>query len=166
MYCPSCGTEILQEMSYCNRCGASLKALVGQAEDAPVSRVNPTGAAWAISAAVAFITLGGFALVFALVMAMVTRGVPISDGPTAMIVFTLLAILVIDWLLIRQLPRLLGLFHYKNEKEEPKKTERKKQELSGKSRPQIAAPFEPASSVTDHTTRTFEPIYRERDTQR
>ena len=166
MYCPSCGTEILQEMSYCNRCGASLKAVVSQAEDAPVSRVSATGAAWAISAAVAFITLGGFALIFAMVMALVTRGIPFTDGPTAMIVFALLVILVVDWLLIRQLPRLLGLFQFKSEKEQPKKTERKKQELSGRPRPQIAAPFEPVSSVTDHTTRTFEPVYRERDTQR
>jgi hypothetical protein len=166
MYCPSCGTELLQEMSYCNRCGASLKTLVNQADDAPVQRVNATGAAWAISIAVAFITLGGFALIFAMVMALVTRGVPFTDGPTAMIVFSLLVILVVDWLLIRQLPRLLGLFQFKSEKEESKKTERKKPELSAKPRPQIAAQFEPSSSVTDHTTRTFEPVYRERDTQR
>lgn len=165
MYCPSCGTELTQEMSYCNRCGASLKAVANQA-DAPVSRVNSTGAAWAISIAVAFITLGGFGLIFGLVMAMVSRGVHVTEESMILIITALLVILVVDWLLIRQLPRLLGLFQYKTEKEEPKKPELKKLELSGKSKPQIAAPFEPASSVTDHTTRTFEPIYRERDTKR
>jgi hypothetical protein len=165
MYCPSCGTELTQEMSYCNRCGASLKAITNQA-DAPVSRVNATGAAWAISIAVAFITLGGFGLIFALVMTMVTRGINVSEEAMIMIITALLVILAIDWLLIRQLPRLLGLFQFKNEKEESKKPEPKKLELSGKSKPLIAAPFEPPASVTDHTTRTFEPIYRERDTQR
>lgn len=165
MYCPSCGTELLQEMSYCNRCGASLKAVANQ-EDAPVSKVSSTGAAWAISAAVAFITLGGFALIFSLVMTIISRGRELNDHVTAMIIASLAVILVVDWLLIRQLPRLLNVFQAKTERDEAQKQERMKPELGVKSRPQIAAQREPVSSVTDHTTRTFQPAYRERDTQR
>ena len=163
MYCPSCGTELTQEMSYCNRCGASLKAVTNQ-QDAPVSKVSSTGAAWAISAAVAFITLGGFALMFSLVMTIISRGRELNDHVTAMIIASLAVILIVDWLLIRQLPRLLNLAQARSEKDETQK--HKTLELGVKSRPQIAPSREPVSSVTDHTTRTFEPVYRERDTQR
>lgn len=162
MYCPSCGTELMQEMSYCNRCGANLKAIVSQ-EESPAPRINVTGAAWAISIATAFITLGGFGLIFSMVLTMVTRGIPFTDEATAMVVVALLVIMMVDWLLIRQLSR---VFQLKHDREEKKTPVLKKLELSGKPKRQLAAPFEPHASVTDHTTRTFEPVYRERDTQR
>jgi len=41
-----------------------------------------------------------------------------------------------------------------------------KSRLQEKPDQQIIAAREPGSSVTDHTTRTFDPIYRERDTPR
>jgi hypothetical protein len=160
MFCSSCGAEVLEEMSYCNRCGASLRQLSNQAVTSHPP-VKSTGAAWAVSAAVALITLGGFALVFALVMAMITRGIDLHEGGLAVIVISLLVILTIDWLLIRQLPRLLGWFQ---PMEETGKDEKRK--MSEKPVAQIPAPREAASSVTDHTTRTFTPVYRERDTRR
>jgi hypothetical protein len=158
MYCSSCGAEVLEEMSYCNRCGASLKPLANQSLLPPTRSV---GAAWAVSAAVALITLGGFALIFALVMTLVTRGIDLKEGWLVLIFAALMAILAIDWLLIRQLPGLLGRSQPLSESEKPEK-----RKLSEKPLPQLAAPRTPQSSVTDHTTRTFDPVYRERDTQR
>jgi hypothetical protein len=35
-------------------------------------------------------------------------------------------------------------------------------ELAGRQTAQIEAPQEPVASVTDHTTRTFDPVYQER----
>ena len=158
MYCPSCGTELLQETSYCNRCGANLKPISNQTAVPPAKSV---GAAWAISAAVAAITLGGFAMIFGLVMALIDRGINLSEGGLALIFSALLVILTIDWLLIRQLTRFLGKSQSSVDTERPDK-----RSLSEKPLPQLAAPRAPASSVTDHTTRTFEPVYRERDTPR
>jgi zinc-ribbon domain len=158
MYCPSCGAEVLEEMSYCNRCGANLRQVSKQAGVSP-GRV--VGAAWAISVAVAVITLGGFGLIFGLVMALITRGISLSEGGGFIIFFALLAILIIDWLLIRQLTRVLGW-----SQATPDADRAEKRKLSEKPVAQLAAPREPpASSVTDHTTRTFEPVYREPDTR-
>jgi len=165
MYCPSCGTELTQEMSYCNRCGASLKAIENQPA-APVQRVNATGAAWAISIAVAIITFGGFGMIFSLIRTIVSRGQSLNEEAVMLTIAALMAILIVDFLLIRQLPRLFNLLPAKSEKEESQKSWRGRQELSGKPAPQIVAPREPGSSVTEHTTRTFEPVYRERNTQR
>ena len=158
MYCPSCGAELTQELSYCNRCGANLKPISNQSGLPPTRLV---GAAWAISIALALVTLGGFGMIFSLVMALVTRGINLSPSGMFWIAFSLLVILAIDWLLVRQLSRVLDMSKLSGEAIEPKKPK-----LSEKPLEQISAPREPASSVTDHTTRTFEPIYRERDTQR
>jgi Na+-transporting methylmalonyl-CoA/oxaloacetate decarboxylase gamma subunit len=151
----------MQEMSYCNRCGANLKPLAAQAAAGPPTRL--VGATWAISAAVALITLGGFGLIFAMVMALVTRGINLSEGGMALIFAALLAIVAIDWLLLRQLSRVIGRAQSANDAA----ANAEKRQLSEKPVAELNAPREaPLSSVTDHTTRTFEPIYRERDTQR
>lgn len=158
MYCPSCGTEITQELSYCNRCGANLKTVSNHVGVAPTKLV---GAAWAISVAITLVTLGGFGMIFGLMMALITRGVNLSEGGMVLILFSLLGILGIDWLLVRQLSRMLGMPQLSGDAPAAQKPN-----LEEKPVQQISEAREPVSSVTDHTTRTFEPIYRERDTQR
>lgn len=153
MYCPSCGTELTQGLVYCNRCGANLKPVANSASVPPAKLV---GAAWAISVAIALVTLGGFGMIFGLVMALITRGMSLSGGGMTLIVFTSLIILAVDWLLVRQLSRVLDI---------PR--------LPGGVTPRIkaadtvilkiGAPFEPVPSVTEHTTRTLEPVRRERE---
>ena len=150
----------MQEMSYCNRCGANLKPLVSQANPPPTRIV---GAAWAVSLAVALITLGGFALIFTGVMVMVTRGIRLTDEAMALIFAALLVIVMIDWLLIRQLSRVIGKAKEQSETNEKVVEQRK---LVEKPVARIGPPREPLQSVTENTTRTFDPVYRERDTQR
>ena len=158
MYCPSCGTELTPELSYCKRCGANLKPISNQAGVPPPKL---TGAAWAISMAVALVTLGGFGMIFGLVMALITRGLSLSAEGMVLIFFSSLVILAIDWLLVRQLSRVLNLPQLSSDA-----TQAKKPKLTEEAVRQIDAPREPVSSVTEHTTRTFEPIHRERETQR
>jgi hypothetical protein len=158
MYCPSCGTELAPELSYCKRCGANLKPISSQSGVPPPKLV---GAAWAISMAVALVTLGGFGMIFGLVMTLITRGINLSPSGMFWISFSLLVILAIDWLLVRQLSRVLDMPQLSADA-----TQAKKPKLSEEPMQQIDAPREPASSVTEHTTRAFEPIHRERDTQR
>lgn len=162
MYCSSCGAEVSEEMSYCNRCGAKLKPVSEQVA-VPQPARSSVGAAWAISAAVAAITLGGFALIFSLVMVMVTRGIDLKEGGLALIFSALLVILAINWLFLRQLTRLTGRSQAPDEA--PAKPEKRKLSEKPSPVPQLAAPREPVSSVTEHTTRTFDPVYRERETK-
>lgn len=155
MYCPSCGTELTSELIYCNRCGANLKNQSG----VPTNRMF--GAAWAISIAVMLVTLGGLGMIFSLAMTLIKRNIGVSEGGMILIFFSLLIIVLIDWLLVRQLSRVLDISQLAGAATLPKKPE-----LAERPMQQIGAPREPAASVTEHTTRTFEPIPRDRDTQR
>jgi len=156
MFCPSCGAEQNQTLSYCNRCGANLKPIESGVPPAKLS-----SAAWAISLAVAFVTLGGFGMIFSLVLALINRGMSLSAGGIGLVILISLIILTIDGLLIRQLSRVLNLPRTARE------TATVSQPSLNESSPTLlAAPRQPVSSVTDRTTRTFEPVVRERDTKR
>jgi hypothetical protein len=166
MYCQACGAEVSEGMSFCNRCGAKLKPVseeVAVASSQPPAKVT-NGAAWAMAAAVALITIIGFGLIFSLVMVFVEKGLSIDEGRLAVIMTMLFSVLLIDWLLLRQFTRLTSAKAQAAE-DAPAKPEKRK--LSGKPSavPQLAAPRGPVASVTENTTRTFEPAYRERETK-
>ena len=138
-------------------------------EVAVVSSSSPVkvsaAAAWAMAAAVALITIVGFGLAFSLVMVFVEKGLSLDEGRLAVVLTTLVSVLLIDWLLLRQFTRLTSAKAQAPD-DAPAKPEKRK--LSGKPSvvpPQLAAPREPVGSVTENTTRTFEPVYRERETK-
>lgn len=158
MYCASCGTEVTNELSYCNRCGAILKPLAAPAGVAPTKLV---GAAWAISIAVTLVTLVGFGMVFGVVMTLIERGINLSPGGMALVFFALFFIFMIVALLIRQLSRVLSL-----SQQQVETTPAQPSRIVETTVPEMTAGRIPVASVTDHTTRTLEPVYRERDTQR
>lgn len=161
MYCPSCGLELTSELSYCNRCGANLKPLSNQS-GGPHSKL--VGATWAISLAVVLVTLGGFGMMFGLVMALISNGINLSGGGMVLLGFGLLIILAVAALLVRQLSRVLDVAQLSGGA--PQSKQPHQPILSEKPVQQIGAPHEPVASVTEHTTRMFEPILKDRDTQR
>jgi Na+-transporting methylmalonyl-CoA/oxaloacetate decarboxylase gamma subunit len=118
------------------------------------------GVTWAISVAVVVVTLGGFGMMFGLVMALINNGINLSGGGMVLIVFCLLIILAIASLLIRQLSRVLDLAQLTGATTQPQKPKLNIQPVQ-----QIAAPREPVASVTEHTTRIFEPVRKEPDMQ-
>ena len=156
MFCPTCGAEQSQTLSYCNRCGANLRPL-----QSGVPPAKLVGASWAISVAVALVTLGGFGMIFGLVLALISSGMSLSAGGIGLVILSSLIILAIDWLLIRQLSRVLDLPRATIDS-----TAAQPEALGGKAATPIAAPPQPVSSVTDNTTRTLEPVVRDRNTQR
>jgi Na+-transporting methylmalonyl-CoA/oxaloacetate decarboxylase gamma subunit len=160
MYCPSCGAELTSDLIYCNRCGANLRSQSNQSDNS----AKMVGMTWAISTAVVLVTLAGFGLIFALAMTLISRGINLSGGGMILIVIFLLIILAIAWLLIRQLSRVLDISELVSGAPPAKTTGQSA--LSEKPIQQISAPRERVLSVTDHTTRTFEPIHNERDTKR
>lgn len=153
MFCPSCGAEQSQTLSYCNRCGANLKPA-----QSGVPTAKLVGASWAISIAVTLITLGGFGMIFGLILALISSGKSLDKDGVALVILGALIILTIDWLLARQLSKVLDL---------PRAVDTPTQRpvLEERAQPSLP-PHQPVASVTEHTTRAFEPLVRDRDTQR
>jgi len=154
MFCPSCGAESPIELNYCNRCGANLTSAL-QAEVTPVSVTKPV---LIIGAVLLFITLGGFVGVLSAALEVATRAGG-GDLSLAIVSFGMITILTIDVLLFILLWKLINatLSSHKNPRD--KRTTSSKDPVPF-ARP-TTAQLEPAPSVTENTTRFFEPVYRE-----
>jgi hypothetical protein len=123
------------------------------------------GPIWAVSVAVTLITLAGFGLIFAFAMALITRNIQLNGSLFLLITFFLFVVLAIAGLLVRQLSRLLSLYH-KTGGQAPQKTpEPSKNEVTGREAPRLEAMSEPPLSVSENTTRTFEPVPKARQTK-
>ena len=152
MFCPSCGTETTTGLNYCNRCGANLSALMNP----EVVQVNLTRPAAFLGVIIAFLTLGGFALLIAgaRILASVISG---NDPLIAVIFMGMLTIMVVDIFLARQLSKLINAALSGT----AKPTNRI---VSPVTAPQLSrpntAPILQAPSVTENTTRFLESDYR------
>jgi len=151
MYCSSCGVVVTHGLTYCNHCGAKLTAEKG---DKPIksSEVKPEALIWGMVAVLVF----GFVAIVFLMMAMKMVGLNVGQ----ILAFTILSFLIMllvegvfTWQLLRR----------KRGAEETGDTglskEQAAKELDGA---QARLLPEPKPSVTEHTTRAFEPIYSER----
>ena len=127
----------------------------------PPAKVS-AGAAWAMAAAAALISIVGFGLAFSLVMVFVEKGLSLDEGRLAVVMTLIVSVLLIDWLLLRQFTRLTS---GKAQAADDATLKPEKKKLPEKAVPQLAAPREPVASVTENTTRTFDPVYRERGTK-
>jgi hypothetical protein len=152
MYCPSCGAESALDLNYCNRCGANMTvALAPSQQSVPVSLTKP---AVAIGLTTAAITLGGFAVLVegAVKLAQVFHR---TDPIMAVIMFGMVTILVSDIMLIRLLSRIIkASLEAKPVMQLPKPV---MTEVPRQLNPRL----DPVPSVTDHTTRTFSPAFKE-----
>lgn len=148
MYCSTCGAALAQGLSYCNRCGA--RSGVDARGDA--GRPRPES----LVSAIALVFVFGLAAFIGLLAVMKHFG--INDGLTngfTMMVFLLMVAVeaVFVWMLLS------GRRAAEGKREAARLKEPTTQELEG-ANPR-ALP-DPLPSVTEHTTRTFEPAYRER----
>jgi ribosomal protein L37AE/L43A len=153
MYCPSCGAEYLLELNYCNRCGANLTAPVAlEPQLAPISVTKPS---LIIGSLMTLITLGGFVILMAgaVTLAQVFRQ---SDPIIAIIVFGMITILVSDIILARLLSRII-----RHSLEQRRVVEQLPKAPVREVKKQLNPKLEPVASVTEHTTRTFSPAFRE-----
>ena len=145
MYCAHCGTPLTQGLSYCNRCGANLK------ERPEIS----TGTVSAFLTAITLIAVGGLGLMFggALVL---RRGANIGQDLIGFfMLFTFLIVSFTEFMLLRNLARLVG------EKDKKKYFPAPQPIPQDLRLPQGMPLGEPVSSVTENTTRTLEYIRRE-----
>jgi hypothetical protein len=159
MYCSSCGIEVTQELNYCNRCGANLypASLAPQVVAPPVKLTGPT-------IALAVMVVCSLAAIFNSADRLALRGV----HPAAiawMVIIGLMTLFGITGLVIRLLANLLK--NSSTAAAAVPQYQRPAQLRQPQPNPQLQAPQTgpmqaPNSSVTDHTTRTFDPVYRER----
>ena len=153
MYCSSCGGAVAQGLSYCNYCGAKLSGANGDAI-VKSSEVKPE---LLVSAMVGGFVLG---LVAIAVLIGVLKAVAGFDFPIllAITTFSFLMMLIVEGVLI-------GLLLKKSKRgaKEADATERPKEQATrelGEAQARVLP--EPVPSVTEHTTRLFDPVYNER----
>jgi hypothetical protein len=147
MYCSSCGSAVPPGLSYCNRCGVDLRS-----KENEVPRRSGPSPNFLVGGIVAVTTLGLFLII--VLMDTMSNVLHSPDGLiNGFAGVALLSVLLVDalfaWLLLRS-------------KKSPGETidiiqlkETIRAELQAA---QTSGLPEPASSVTDHTTRTLEPV--------
>ena len=151
MFCPSCGAEAGEGLSYCKRCGAKL----GAARSDPRPKV--AGLIWAVSLAVVLVTAGGLAVVFGFLIEFGTRA---SNTLLLLLGLLLLVVLAVDYLLARQLSRLISYHLHGGRGHDAARPE----QLRPAAQPsaQLEAPRPPALGDLEQATRTLDPAPGER----
>lgn len=156
MYCSSCGSAVPTGLSYCNRCGAEVNAkLTPRNAVEPLPPPIPENLVWAIVG----VSVGGLGVLIGL-MAVMKNVLHLPDGlvvafSTLSFLILLLAEISFIWLLVSSQRRL-------HKRERDAEINR----VKGSATKELGTPHErlltePALSVTEHTTRTLEPVYRE-----
>ena len=169
MYCPVCGSESTQGLNYCKRCGTNLTATTNpiRATEA-ISSAKLTGAAWAVALATVAVALGGLGIVFNSAVGLLRPSPfgpqPISGTSTIvalMVAFGSATVFGTVALLILLFSRFLGAAQ---ESRGPARLA-KQPPVAGEYKPaEIAPPPSVVGSVTEQTTRNFDPaLYRDRE---
>ena len=150
MYCSSCGVAVTQGLPYCNYCGAKLST--GDSGDKPPD-IRPGGL---VTMMVATFVMGLFTIT--IFMGVMKSVLHFEYG--ALVAFTALSFLImlmLEGIFIRLLFR-----PFKHRDSEPRKTFQNDRASTKELEAGSRQPMEPVSSVTEHTTRAFDPIYSER----
>jgi hypothetical protein len=104
---------------------------------------------WAIS----LFGVAGIAVLFGSIIALAALGAD-EEPLVATAIFGMAGIVLIAWMLIRQLSRFIKLYPNYTEPSRPQQINQARDQMY----PQIEAPPRPVSSVTEHTTRNFAPV--------
>ena len=153
MYCPNCGDQTTQGLKYCKRCGAGLST-----STTPIEEKASAGKAMGVMLfLVALVCIAGFIALFATVNTLGERATFDTRALVAIMAFggaTVVGVVgLLVWLLLRLTTGYRPAAHHEQEK--PALREYVAQQLPP---PPISA-----SSVTEHTTRNFDPsLYREK----
>lgn len=147
MYCSSCGVAVAQKLSYCNHCGANLN----RDESAEWSAARPDMLVFLMAATFIF----GLIAITILVGVMKTV-LELQVGQImGVMVFALLLMLLLEGVFIRLLLR-------RRHEVDERKTLSTGQITNELDEARARLLSQPAASVTEHTTRAFDPIPVER----
>ncbi len=151
MYCPSCGNESAVELKYCNRCGANLAVVTSNQPALVVAPVKLT-----VPSIVLGLTItGGLGIIFGGAAQFAMVGV----HPAAivwMVLFSTATLFGCISLMIRFWTKMLTLQRDAIAAQPVRPPIVERPNLHS-----LPPRLEPVPSVTENTTRTFAPIYRE-----
>lgn len=155
MYCPICGAESTQGLNYCKRCGAGLTPSVPPFEQKPALGKAMGTMLFLVSV----VSIAGFVALFTTVYNLGERQYFDTRALVAIMAFggaTVVGVIaLLVWLLLRLTT---GPVAHPDKTAKPGAREY--------STPQLQAPPIGLSSVTENTTRNFEPRgYRERESR-
>jgi hypothetical protein len=153
MYCQSCGASVAQGLSYCNFCGAKLNDGKG---DSLIKTTELRAESLIISAMVGLFVTGLLAIT--VLMGVMKAVLNLNVGQ--ILAFTLLSFLImllIEGVLIWRLLR-----RHRGTEGTGATALSMGQATKELDAAQARALPEPVPSVTEHTTRTLEPVYNER----
>src|SRR6185503_2604939 len=150
MFCSSCGAQLAEALSYCNRCGASVRSLTS-AQDEKSADTTIDSLVWVIVGTT--ITILGMCL-GALVL-MQDKRIDFALG-TIFVILSFTGFLLVEGALVWRLMKLTKRSKEKLGFARPRDTE--PAELGAV--PTNARPESVMPSVTEQTTRTLEPSYR------
>lgn len=155
MYCSSCGSSVSPGLSYCNSCGAKLNTAKDRDSNQPVF-ATPDSLVWAIVA----VTIAGLGIVIGL-MAVMKKELYFNDGIT--LAFALLALLLV---VTADATFIWHLWRRNKGTQELDSTAQIRELITRElNAAQARALAEPAPTVTEHTTRSIDPVYSERRTE-
>lgn len=150
MYCHACGIALTQPTKYCNRCGVQL---ISQDPTGEVKRTEKRldeyldGLFW--------ITFFGIGFIFGGMVVM--KKVGLSDLFILAYLLISSTAFIINFVINLMAARRIG----RKSRDLPGAEERQTGQL-GSATPEV---LPPVTSVTEHTTRSFEPIYAQRKTE-
>ena len=150
MYCSLCGVAVTQGLPYCNYCGAKLNS--GDNGDKPPD-IRPGGL---VTMMVATFVMGLFAIT--IFMGVMKSVLHFEYGP--LVAFTMLSFLIM--LLLEGIFIRLLFYPLKRRDSEPRNTFQHNRASTKELEAQSRMPLEPIGSVTENTTRAFDPVYSER----
>ncbi|HYP52449.1 MAG TPA: hypothetical protein VEQ42_02855 [Pyrinomonadaceae bacterium] len=159
MFCQHCGAEATHELNYCKRCGGNLNP-VG-AQDLSVRPAVPPATVWGIGATTFLIVVIGLLIILGFVSMRADRGL----SPPALTTISLFGAMTLlgSVALLMRLWRLLLTGGQTQVVNRPVQLARPTatNELPPQKVSALPEAFGPVPSVTEHTTRTFDPAYRE-----
>jgi len=155
MYCSSCGVAVAQGVSYCNYCGVKLNGVKGETR-VTSSEVKPE----MLVAAMVFVFVFGLGAITVL-MGVMKAVLHLDLGQIlAFMVLSFLIMLLIEGVCLRL------LFRRKRGMEDAGDAARLQGQATKEldaAQPRVLPGIVP--SVTEHTTRAFEPLYKEQSSK-
>jgi hypothetical protein len=147
MYCANCGMQLVQGLSYCNRCGFSLR-------DRTESNTAPIAPITAFLTAITVLAVIGLGIMLGGSIALRSEVGLSQELIGVFMLFTFLLVSMTEFMLIRNLSKLMSA------------NEGKQRSLAPPAHQDLRLPHasnlgEPVPSVTENTTRTLEYARRE-----
>ena len=147
MYCANCGMQLIQGLSYCNRCGFSLRERT-ESTSTPIAPIT------AFLTAITVIGIVGLGIMLGGSIALRSEVGLSQEMIGVFMLFTFLLIAMTEFMLIRNLSKLMA-----GKESQPRSLPPPvQQDLR---LPQASSLGEPFPSVTENTTRTLEYARRE-----